>query len=244
MLIARTTHIHLYALFITLFFRGCSYVCCILPQVPVPVSQCRLLVLLGPELTVFEWSATSRTMLSHWFNKAASIERSTAAAAPPPPPSGSGSPRATLSHSDLDDFEVRFIDDDSDASSPFSLDQPPTPKDNHLELDPASATMPMTSPIDIATPTRNASSSPSSQGQKPVFHDPDLRASAMMTGTPFDSAMARGRQDSFGGAKPISMNNPNRNNGDGRPRRESLAGSLVGGMSWGGVSVGSWIRDE
>jgi transcription factor SFP1 len=27
-------------------------------------------------------------------------------------------------------------------------------------------------------------------------------------------------------------------------RRESLAGSLVGGMSWGGVSVGSWIRDE
>lgn len=29
-----------------------------------------------------------------------------------------------------------------------------------------------------------------------------------------------------------------------KPRRESLAGSLVGGMSWGGVSVGSWIRDE
>jgi len=29
-----------------------------------------------------------------------------------------------------------------------------------------------------------------------------------------------------------------------RRRRESLAGSLVGGMSWGGVSVGSWIRDE
>jgi len=39
------------------------------------------------------------------------------------------------------------------------------------------------------------------------------------------------------------MNNPNRN-ADGRPRRESMAGSLVGGMSWGGVSVGSWIRDD
>lgn len=38
------------------------------------------------------------------------------------------------------------------------------------------------------------------------------------------------------------MNNPR--NLDPRPRRESLAGSLVGGMSWGGVSVGSWIRDE
>ena len=63
-----------------------------------------------------------------------------------------------------------------------------------------------------------------------------------------------GRSDSMGGsnsglgvgshnatgAQPMSMNIPNRGN----PRRESIAGSLVGGMSWGGVSVGSWIRDE
>ena len=40
------------------------------------------------------------------------------------------------------------------------------------------------------------------------------------------------------GAQPISMNTSN------RPRRESVAGSLVNGMSWGGVSVSSWIRDE
>jgi transcription factor SFP1 len=39
------------------------------------------------------------------------------------------------------------------------------------------------------------------------------------------------------GARPISMKD--------RPRRESTnMGSLAGGMSWGGVSVGSWIRDE
>lgn len=42
------------------------------------------------------------------------------------------------------------------------------------------------------------------------------------------------------GTKPISVSGSNRD----RQRRESLAGSLVGGMSWGGVSVGSWIRDE
>lgn len=57
------------------------------------------------------------------------------------------------------------------------------------------------------------------------------------------------RKDSIGtatapwgnGTKPISVSGANR---DKQQRRESLAGSLVGGMSWGGVSVGSWIRDE
>lgn len=62
-----------------------------------------------------------------------------------------------------------------------------------------------------------------------------------------------GRKESFGagfsgltsqyggsGAQPISMSGSNR----AHPRRESMAGSLAGGMSWGGVSVGSWIRDE
>jgi transcription factor SFP1 len=42
------------------------------------------------------------------------------------------------------------------------------------------------------------------------------------------------------GARPITM--------QGRPndkaRRESIAQSLGTGMSWGGISVGSWIRDE
>lgn len=128
------------------------------------------------------------------------------------------------------------------SSTPDSLDdQPSTPADNDR------FTMPITSPIDIAPPTRNSSSSPSSQGQKPTvaanFHQSDSRTSAMMSGTAFDSSMGRSRQDSFAGAKPISMNIPNRN-ADSRPRRESMAGSLVQGMSWGGISVGSWIRDE
>lgn len=43
-----------------------------------------------------------------------------------------------------------------------------------------------------------------------------------------------------GGALPISMDRSNRE----KPRRESIASSVIGGMSFGGVSVGSWIRDE
>jgi hypothetical protein len=129
------------------------------------------------------------------------------------------------------------------SESPPSCPQPSTPQDTDSQQYSFPSKMPTTSPIDIATPTRNASSSPASQAQKnPKFLEPDSRTSAMMAAG-YDSSMGGSRNDSFSGAKPISMNNPNRNT-EGRTRRESLAGSLVGGMSWGGVSVGSWIRDE
>ena len=178
-----------------------------------------------------EWSVMGG--INDWLSKYVS-----AGAVPAPKEAGLSSPTGTTLEP-----EGHFID--SNASSPFSNNQPLTPNNDNIESD--AFTMQMTSPIDIATPTRNASSSPSSQGVgvKPTtnFLDPDSRTSAMMSGNTFENGMGRGRQDSFAGAKPISMNNPNRN-ADGRPRRESLAGSLVQGMSWGGVSVGSWIRDE
>lgn len=57
------------------------------------------------------------------------------------------------------------------------------------------------------------------------------------SGDSFTGAMAGSGSRHGSGAQPISMNRE-------KPRRESLAGSMVGGMSWGGTSVNSWIRDE
>lgn len=111
-----------------------------------------------------------------------------------------------------------------------------------------------TSPIDIAT--RQTSASPRGQQASNLTsalqgaNGGDRSTVAMNINGSSSNGFrgSSGRQDSIGngmsqwgnGTKPISVNGPERD----KPRRESIAGSLVGGMSWGGVSVGSWIRDE
>lgn len=139
------------------------------------------------------------------------------------------------------------LQQDIEGTPPLS--QPSTPKDFSFPAAADNGKMPTTSiPINIATPSRNSSSSPASQAQMNAqYLEPDSRTSAMLSNNGFDTSMGMGgggRQESYTGAKPISMNNPHRNNPDERQRRESLANSFVNGMSWGGVSVGSWIRDE
>jgi transcription factor SFP1 len=111
------------------------------------------------------------------------------------------------------------------------------------------------SPIDIQTPPRYGSHSPQHQTSNLTSALREAEANRDMSSTPnllnplgFEfqrpgmgerngSTSMLGSSFYGSGARPISMKD--------RPRRESnQMGSFAGGMSWGGVSVGSWIRDE
>lgn len=116
------------------------------------------------------------------------------------------------------------------------------------------------SPIDIDRPLRHESVSPRTRPTSNLTSalkstsGNEVRSTPAMNiggGNPKGVSSGFGRRESasgggpavgshFDGAQPIFMDSSNRKNA----RRESIASSVVGGMSWGGVSVGSWIRDE
>lgn len=113
-----------------------------------------------------------------------------------------------------------------------------------------------TSPINISTSRQTSKSPPGQQAsnltsalqQAGAGGRSDAPAAWNLASPTAFKANGAPRKDSFGatmaqysnGSKPITVVGSNHN----KPRRESLAGSLVGGMSWGGISVGSWIRDD
>ncbi|KAI9677954.1 MAG: Transcriptional regulator of ribosomal biogenesis proteins [Bathelium mastoideum] len=109
-----------------------------------------------------------------------------------------------------------------------------------------------TPPIDITPPARYGSSSPRGQTsnltsalqQAAAYPESssaisitDRNSREPTSNVPRDESGPNGHGLSqySNGAQPIAMAE--------RPRKESWAGSLVNG-SWGGVSVGSWIRDD
>lgn len=99
-------------------------------------------------------------------------------------------------------------------------------------------------PIDITSSSRATQSSNLTSALQSTSGNEARPTTAMdMSGTLFKGfhgfgGATPGSQQSE--AQPISMNASNRD----KPRRESLASSMRTGMSWGGNSVGSWIRDE
>jgi transcription factor SFP1 len=117
------------------------------------------------------------------------------------------------------------------------------------------------SPIDIQTPPRYGSNSPQNQTsnltsalRQQAEAQPDNMSTTPGLLNPNNFDFTNGQRPSMSerhpsismlgssfygnsGARPITMKD--------RGRRESTnMGSFAGGMSWGGHSVGSWIRDE
>jgi transcription factor SFP1 len=155
-----------------------------------------------------------------------------------------GKPLGANNHASYFDSAIIEADHDEDSNFPLFPSSPPDSSTMSAQV----------APIDIAT--RQTSISPPGQQasnlttalRKAGNSERPINVSSPNGGGLGNFKTVAVRKDSIGasmaqwtgGTKPISVSGSNRD----RPRRESLAGSLVGGMSWGGVSVGSWIRDE
>lgn len=145
--------------------------------------------------------------------------------------------------SQLPDTEL-FFEDSGDCTFPLF---PESPRLRNMAQTAA--------PIDIQTPPRYGSNSPQNQTSNLTSALREAEANREPSATPnqlnpngfefqrpgmgerHPSVSMLGSSFYGSGARPISMKD--------RPRRESTnMGSFAGGMSWGGVSVGSWIRDE
>ena len=98
-----------------------------------------------------------------------------------------------------------------------------------------------TTPIAIATTKHDSSSFAPNSNRASALQATSGNEGRLATAMDIDGGPVKfDSSQYYGGAQPISMDTSNRK----QPRRESLAGSMVTGMSWGGTSVGSWIRDE
>jgi transcription factor SFP1 len=151
------------------------------------------------------------------------------------------------------DSEEALFEDGENSLTPLFPDDDPPPAS-------AAGTMSSAFPLDISLPPRLNSQSPRNHTSNLTFALQEAGASAQPAQDGINDDLRQttvdpgrlgvgARNDSitnmFGGssyyggsgARPISVKD--------RQRRESnTGGSFMGGMSWGGMSVGSFIRDE
>lgn len=154
---------------------------------------------------------------------------------------------ATASADDFDCDDLLFPPDDDDYDSHLPLFptadplSPPTTIPQIREM-PSSS-----SPIEIATSRQN-SSSPRNQTSNltSALQQETSQRNGSMAAPPVNGhSDMKGRQESVSmlGTTPYGARQIPAAGG----RRESsynLSNSLVGGMSWGGISMGSFIKDE
>jgi len=139
-------------------------------------------------------------------------------------------------HSSITTRRIPFVDD---FRSPSSI----------LPCNMSNMSSLPTPPIDINPPSRFSSSSPRNQTSNLTAGLQRARASSPDSQTGFSirpndnlkPAFARQESSNYfpsslSGARPIGAGS--------KSRRESMPGSYMGGMSWGGLSVGSFIQDE
>ena len=134
---------------------------------------------------------------------------------------------STLLDSDFEESTFPLFNEPSVSLNPRSAGKATenaTPS-GHQALRGPSYTSTLTSALQTTSTNEVRSTTAMDVGSQPNGFGSGLGGSASQQGT---------------SAQPISVKASNRE----QPRRESLASSLVTGMSWGGNSVGSWIRDE
>ena len=214
---------------------------------------------------MLESSESQRPPPLHYSPFAGEHDRSSTRDSTSTTPLGFGVRSSSLLSHNRPDREKVYLDPfwnsrNSVGSRPSYFD-PHFPPSSHFQEDhdfplfPSSPKMNgLATPIDIAT--RQTSVSPPGQqasnltsalqkannGERTgsVSHASSVGLSVFKAPPPRKDSVSTAAAQWGNGTKPISVSGSNRD----KPRRESLAGSLVGGMSWGGVSVGSWIRDE
>ena len=137
--------------------------------------------------------------------------------------------------------DLLFPHDDDDSTLPLFLSSSPQR--------PAAKMPGPASPIDIAT-TRQSSSSPrnqqsnlTSQLQQPRI---DVRHDSSEDRVDDNDMMGKGRQESTGmlGSTPFGARSIPRNGQRRESNTNGLSGSMMNGMSWGGMSMSSFIRDD